>query len=341
MKITSSHRSPYFNPEQSRVLRLIVFTLQRLQKSLLYLPYLLFLTFYACSALKLDTQISGNEQLQETIPADTFETSTSPKDSLYYASAERNYQKFNERIKHNLNTKSMLVFAREPNEFPTNRSEQIVYKTITLHRTDTLKQTIHEINKGKVAFYCPREMFYKETYDAYAFVSDILSDEDIKKLLINKMKEDAKDNRSNTNREDPNFLVRPVQFYQQIELKLENVVNGAFEIVPIHAEAKQLVNDNMENWHWKITPISDRAEQQLILRIIVYDDNGQIADRFNKTYHLKVKIRPNRFFHNTMVLLIENPAWTLGSIVIPLITFLLGRLSGRKKNKHVRTTGKS
>lgn len=253
-------------------------------------------------------------------------------ESLPYHYADNHDENWSNQHRFSLHKKS-LIDEREPNRTNRVTSEKIIYQTIAIRQRDTLRQMTHEIINGKVVFYCPRVMYFKETCDAYGFISDVISDEDIRKMLIERIKDEMGEDGNRTHIDDRNLLVKTVQLYRMVELRLENVVKGAFEIVPVHSEAKQVLGDNMENWHWKITPMSIVADQQLILRVIVFDESGQVAQHFNKTYYLNVKIRPYRFFHNAVVMMVENPAWTIGSIVAPIVTFLLGRMSFRKKRK--------
>ena len=286
------------------------------------------------SCLAFKPEIPPNRSVEKN--ADFYESNKKQtaitQEVLSYPNANNDDEKRFNQDRFSLHKKSQIA-DQSPKNNNAVKSEKIIYQTITIRQKDTLRQLIHEINNGKVAFYCPRVMYYKETTDAYGFISDVLSDEDIRKMLMERIKEETGEHSHRSHLDDNNFLIRTVQFYRMIELRLENVVKGAFEIVPVHSEARQEVADNMENWHWKITPMSDVSDQQLILRIIVYDENGQVTQHFNKTYHLNIKIRPYRFFHNAMVMMVENPAWTIGSIVIPIITFFLGRISLTKKSK--------
>jgi hypothetical protein len=205
-----------------------------------------------------------------------------------------------------------------------------VYKIIS--KTDTLIQSTYSINSGKVAFYTPKIMSIDETYDAHGIIADVLTDESLRLLMHKKIKEHERD----TNRlfvDDNQILIKKVEYYNFIELRLDNVVNQGFEILKVHSHDTQIVSDNMENWHWKITPTKTIPNQQLILKVIVYDTNGIENTSFTKTYHLDVKVRPFQFFYNSKLLFIQNPEWAFGSIIIPFITFLFGRFQRKKSTK--------
>lgn len=295
-----------------------------------FLALIIFLN--SCLAFKSEIPANKSGEKNEEHYESNKKQTAITLELLSYPNTNNDDEKRINQDRFSLHKKSQIA-EQAPKNNNAVMSEKIIYQTITIRQKDTLKQLIHEINNGKVAFYCPRVMYYKETTDAYGFISDVLSDEDIRKMLMERIKEETGEHSHRSHLDDNNFLIRTVQFYRMIELRLENVVKDAFEIVPVHSEARQEITDNMETWHWKITPMSDVADQQLILRIIVFDENGQVTQHFNKTYHLNIKIRPYRFFHNAMVMMVENPAWTIGSIVIPIITFFLGRISLTKKSK--------
>jgi hypothetical protein len=202
-------------------------------------------------------------------------------------------------------------------------------KTI-IYKTDTLNKVSHEIITGKVAFYSPKEMYYNQVYDAYGLIADVLSDKNIKDLVIKNIKQHAR-SADDFDLEDPEILIKAVQFYKTIELKLENTVKDRFSIVDVHGNDKQDFSKKMEQWHWKITPLSTLAKQQLLLNVIVYDENGMPSPLIKKTYHFDIKIKPYNFIQNTKVLFVENPKWAFGSIIIPFLTFLIGRITKKKK----------
>lgn len=200
------------------------------------------------------------------------------------------------------------------------------------NRIDTINQTAHEISFGQVAFYCPTEMYLEETYDAFGLIADVLSDDDIKSLVVKNIKQHMNDT-SELDINNNDFYIEAVKYYDIIELELDNVKEDGFEITKFHKKDKRQVSENEKKWHWKVTPKSSLPNQQLMLNVYVYDTNGNLNKHFSKTYHFIVKIRPNRFFYNTKELFVENPEWAFGAILLPLITFIVGRFQKRKKNK--------
>lgn len=214
----------------------------------------------------------------------------------------------------------------------TKNAATVRYKNIIVREIDTVAQIAHEIHSGKIAFYCPSEMYYNQTYDVYGLIADVLSNDVIKKMVVKKIKEHTSQV-SEADLNNTDFLIRAVQFYEIIELKLDSAVNTSFAIVKVHLEDAQIIANKMESWHWKITPLNTEKSQQLILKVIVQDANGGRSLDFSKTYPLQIKIKPSNFFHNTKVLFVQNPKWAFGTILLPLLTFFGGRYQRRKKGK--------
>lgn len=241
-----------------------------------------------------------------------------------------------------------LLFDSEENQSTTaalmervavlnEAANTVLFKNIIVRKVDTVQKIAHELNTGKVAFYCPSEMYYNQTYDAYGLIADVLSNEVIKKMVVKKIKQHAPDT-AQVDLDNKDFLIRAVQFYEIIELTLDNVVNKGFDIIKIHLQDQQVIANKTKTWHWKVTPLSTAVSQQLILKIIVYDTAGVPILDFDKTYLLEVKIKPYSFFHNTKVLFIENPKWAFSAILLPLITFFGGRYQRRKKTASKETS---
>jgi hypothetical protein len=224
---------------------------------------------------------------------------------------------------------SSTVFLKDRLALLNENANKVYYKNIIIRKVDTVQQIAHEISTYKIAFYCPSEMYYKQTYDVYGLIANVLSDEIIKKIIVKKIKQHTPDS-MHIDVEDKDFLIRAVQFYEIIELNLDNAVNKGFDIVKIHLEDQQIITNKMETWHWKVTPHRTSANQQLVLKIIIRNEKGDRNLAFDKTYLLNIKIKPSTFSHNTKMLFIENSAWTFATIILPLFTFLGGRYLRKK-----------
>lgn len=111
----------------------------------------------------------------------------------------------------------------------------VIYENTVIQQTDTVLKTVREINGGNIGFYCPTEMYFDEPYDAYGLIADALSREDIKSMVKKSVLQHAQ-NADATNFEVDDFLIKPVDYYDKIELGLENINPEAFEIKKIHSK---------------------------------------------------------------------------------------------------------
>jgi hypothetical protein len=197
---------------------------------------------------------------------------------------------------------------------------------------DTVSLPVIGINSGNLAFYCPRKVNYKEPFTAIGFIADVISDEKVREQLLERVREVERDP-DRVRLSDDNMLVKKIQFYKLIELRLDESGNGAFGIKKMHSEDKQEVSDKMEGWQWKVTPLSQDQRQELVLKVIVYDANGKVDYAFNKTHFIDIEVRSFAFFHNMKMQFVNNPEWAYGSVILPFITFLYGNYRGRRKQK--------
>ncbi|WP_340112861.1 hypothetical protein [Maribellus mangrovi] len=194
---------------------------------------------------------------------------------------------------------------------------------------------LYEPNFKKLAIYCPHKMTYKKTSEVIGFVADLLDDEMISRLMDERVAETTGDEDFESADED--LLIRELQLFNFLELRLDDADNEGFTIKKIHDKDIQQVAVNMEGWHWKVTPTTTDAVQQLVLKVIVYDDNMKRVTSFDKTYHIDIKIESRLFLRNTYALFVENPEWAFASIITPVLTFLLGRYNSRRRRKKKKT----
>ncbi len=188
------------------------------------------------------------------------------------------------------------------------------------------------LSEGRVAFYCPKEMEYQRPYSVVGLIADVISNEEAKLLLINKIK--TLDETVDVNKlQNDSILVRQIQYYNLVELSLDKAKNKGFEIKKIHTSDKQRVEANMEGWHWEVTPIDTEPHQKLILTVFYLDENNVSNYKLSKSYNIKVKIKSSRFFANLRTRFIEDTEWTIGTIVIPFLTFLYGKRRKKKEEE--------
>lgn len=312
-------------------------------KKLIFLISIL-LMIYACSSNKKFQELSDkNQQLQDSIT----------QIKLYSDQALEDYvAKLNELQKNNdLKKDELLELLMESQTskdllekeiFKYHEQLNIVKQAIVLdtmlvekvvYKTDTVQQVLYPQSKqGNATIFCPREMIYEKTFDVFALVSEYLSQEYIKEQIKNKIVNHEGDT-SITLEEGRNLIFKDINFYEDIEITILKEASKGFEIIQIHDSTKQKYSENMEGWHWKVTPISSDPELELVFRVRTFDSEGNSVYKEDKTFKVKIKIRSRKFWANSKLLIIENPKWAITTLILPLLTFLWGRYQERRKRK--------
>lgn len=215
---------------------------------------------------------------------------------------------------------------------------QSVEQAIKLETIDSAEPIVEvvlpEKSQGNATIFCPREMIFEETVDVYALISEAVKRE----LVESKIRERIRNDEGDENVElveGENLIFREIQFYEKVKIEILKEASRGFEIVDVHRNPIQVYKD-MSGWHWRVTPVSDGPNLDLVFKVTTYDLDGSIIYEDSKVFKVTVKIRPRQFIHNAKIFMIENPKWTMSSILIPLITFFWGQYNGRRKKKKMK-----
>lgn len=268
---------------------------------------------------------SQNDSLQEAITMSNSQLLALETNLMSYQNANEELTTENQALASRLNEIESRTPVK-PDTVVVNNTTSVV-----VNRTST-EVVLPDANNGKIALYCPPVMNYKESSDVFGFISELISDEQVREKMIARIREEGIELPSNATSNN-NLLIRTIQFYSIIELRLDDADNEGFVIKKVHETDKQEVKQNMEGWRWVVTPSSSEPKQKLIFKAIIYKQNGEVESAFTRTYQITVKVKPRRFLHSVKMLFVENTQWAIGSMIIPLIAFFWGRYQERKKNK--------
>ncbi|MBI9055048.1 MAG: hypothetical protein JEY96_14595 [Bacteroidales bacterium] len=210
-----------------------------------------------------------------------------------------------------------------------SQANNVIIKT----KTDTVHEVYYpESRQGNVTIFCPREMIFEEATDIYGIISEAISQEIIRSKIREKIEHHEGD-ASVDLIEGENLIFNDITFFKDVEVDIIREASQGFEIVQLHDSTKQTYSEKMEGWHWKVKPISDGPELILVFRIRIYDNNGIPSYKDDKTFKVKIKVRPKEFFHNTKMLIVNNPKWAFGTLILPFLGFMWGRYQERRKKK--------
>lgn len=91
-----------------------------------------------------------------------------------------------------------------------------------------------EPQKGKLAVYCPRQMTYKQSSDIIGFIADVIDDELIENVMVGRITDML--DRDNFEFQENDLLIRELQYYSRIELRLDDADNEGFTIKKVHED---------------------------------------------------------------------------------------------------------
>lgn len=182
--------------------------------------------------------------------------------------------------------------------------------------------------KGNFGFYCPKKMYYEETTSAFAIVHF----NEVEDLIRKKV--EAHLRTSNEKSLPEEYVFKEVYLYDYVEVILMNGNLEEFSIVNVHDQNIQKVEEEMEGWHWKVTPVSEKDRGLLILKVRFFDKDMVPVKREEFTQHIEVEVSPRLFLQNSKLFFSKNIEWVFSFVIIPFITFLWGRWSNRKKTQN-------
>jgi len=210
----------------------------------------------------------------------------------------------------------------------------IVYETIEVAQPDTLVNSNNIINTNNLAFYCPKKMYKGEAYDAFGLISDVISNDELKKILKKELI-DYNPSLSEDDLENEDFIFDELVKADMVKLELVSTNEDMFSIEKVGFHGIREFDSKDNDWHWEVTPEAIGQSQRLRLYYKFYDKNEEEIPEAQgyKIYNIDISVNPKGFIENTKELFVENPEWAWTSIIIPFVTFLYGRFQGKKKNK--------
>ncbi|MCT4615340.1 MAG: hypothetical protein N4A49_10755 [Marinifilaceae bacterium] len=201
---------------------------------------------------------------------------------------------------------------------------RIRYKRVYVYKTDTVYKTKFINNYAAISFVCPENMDYKRSYTAQAAISDVLKDKEIRDILAKNIMKERPDIPPEKLIDD-DYIVKQARLYDMIELKLSPSNKSKFEIKSIDKKPRKKINSKIDAWTWEVIPKSRDAEQELILSVNLYDEKSNQIYATNKKYKIKVSRNSFAFFKSAKDFAYEHPIWTLNTLLLPVLGFLLGK----------------
>lgn len=232
------------------------------------------------------------------------------------------------------------IAVKSENKEAIKQQARVVSKIVY---QDKSKMLLTNSSNSKVAFYCPVEMREETTYEASAILGLLIQDNEIKSELLKLVNESrAELNESPLTIND--IVSKDIELGHYIKVKLVDPGNK-FEIkvldnypaqdsmVKIYDEASQTFNKHTYIWKWLVTPKANTSGSARLI-VSVSPFNKQLQALAGRERNFAIKIRLKKTFTQK---LIEHatafPEWTFGSVIAPVISFLVGVYMEKKKKK--------
>lgn len=197
-------------------------------------------------------------------------------------------------------------------------------------------------NPNRIAFYCPVEMKEDYTYEVRAMLGSLFREDEIKTELL-KFINETRSERNESPLTVKDVVTKDVFLgsYMRITLvdpankfQIINISNESPDgIVKIYDDENGEYYDKAFEWNWKVTPkMNTRGEGSLIIIVTPFDKDMKPQIEKRRDFKINITVKDNlvsSFWDHA----VRNPEWTLGSIITPIIAFVVGRISNKRKKK--------
>ncbi len=188
-----------------------------------------------------------------------------------------------------------------------------------------------KIAKGNAMVYCPAKMIEGIPSIANATITK----EEISAALIDFREKMRQENPELSVKEiNTNIKNESIDLYERMGVKLE-FDPDVFKISPKEASVtKSFGNKQQLEWDWEITPLHT-TEKSFVHFKFYYEDptNNSIQEILDKRISVDVKVDSREYVDKWKEFILGDPKNTTTAILIPLVTFLGGFLTGKKNKK--------
>ncbi|MCW3091743.1 MAG: OmpA family protein [Ferruginibacter sp.] len=121
-----------------------------------------------------------------------------------------------------------------------------------------------------------------------------------------------------------------IRGYDSIYISLE-YDTADFVVTPVLTEEAQLLDSvNGNSWHWQVKAITEKPTSKIIIKVIAKDTAKGSTQKDERQIAVTILIDNLSGLRKAWIWIIENPQYSIPSIIVPLIAFLFSR---RKKKE--------
>lgn len=206
---------------------------------------------------------------------------------------------------------------------------------------DSLKYIYPQSPLNYIAFDCPVVMKEENTYEVTAMVALLLDEYELKNELLTLVNEVRKE-RNEIPITQSEIVTKEIFFGSHLKIKLLDPADKFTIIIPDNYPTDEtLINVFDENinsysdekftWKWLITPKANtQGSASLKFIITLYDKDYEPLSSKERDFKISIKFKQS-FLSNTWNYANSNPGWVFAGIITPIISFLAGFVTNRRK----------
>jgi hypothetical protein len=185
------------------------------------------------------------------------------------------------------------------------------------------------VMKGTAMVYSPAKMIK----DVPSIVNAVISKEELSRAMAHFADAVQKQN-PDIKKEDiaAGITGDTIDLYEHMGVKLEFDPSDFKQVTDNGNTIQEFANKTSLEWEWVLKPL--RSTRKSILNFKFYyvnPDNGEQNYILEKTISVVVRVDARNFMNKWGDFLLDDPKTTITAILIPLITFIGGFLSGKRK----------
>lgn len=184
---------------------------------------------------------------------------------------------------------------------------------------------------GTALVYCPSTMLR----GIPAIINATISKDELQKALDSFRDKIGEENPQVRKEEIArNIKTNQINIYETMGVTLEFDPEDFKEVSKDEIEAKSFGDRNSLEWEWYLKPLHTTRRSIINFKFYYVDPaSGNRNYLLEKTISVAVRVDPRTYVDQWKDFLLGDPKNTTTAIIIPLVTFLGGFLTGRKKKK--------
>lgn len=211
-------------------------------------------------------------------------------------------------------------------------------RSTVVHGTDTV--VIGATNRlGRLVYYCPSHLRVKQRGQIVVTLGELMVDTILRERLlaqVNKRQTQLKEDLIT----EEDMLSGDVRMSDLVYVHLRGDT-GFFDVQKNHLKDTASTTDaGVDEWRWTISPKegTEGLDAEIEIVVVALDAQGNSLYNDDAAFSVTIALK-YEIWQAFWLAMGSDPKWTATTIAIPLISFLFGRWSNRKKEGEQKTNG--